>query len=415
MSAPWFRVPEWCALADDPAEVTAAVWLLGRWHLGREPSVADLKRTMTWGWDRSSTFAARLWTWAGEAGARRPDALPGKSGSNRGGSVAKPGRLEVAAIDIVEPDRGAIGEAPGSNRGASHERVLLPERDTDQQTEAAPAAGSANPEAAPDAKPSLDVDPPRNGDRRGDRDPRGTAKPDDEATLYAAYRGARPRVPATPTPDSRKHIRRILTECGGLEQAGLYLGWTFQSQDERARQVRGEAPWPGGKVNAMTSLEELGRHVGSRMPMAEAWESRGRGAGVGPSAASAPPTDDVQRAWEWVCGFVRSATPGQRPAESTVPWQARARAALRRVPNGWQRVLTADDFNRRALREEFVSRWSETPASATPAQNGGPGSTEAAPHPTTAPVAPPERAERAPANAMREPGTPPQLRLMGAR
>jgi hypothetical protein len=121
-------------------------------------------------------------------------------------------------------------------------------------------------------------------------EPTPKARTSDEDTLYAAYRGFRPRIPPTPTPDTRKHLRRILTEAGGIEPAGLYLAWTFQSQDERALQVQGKAPWPGGRLNAMLSLEELGRHVGSRMPMAEAWDARGRRSGPQAPPGQAPRT-----------------------------------------------------------------------------------------------------------------------------
>lgn len=80
-----------------------------------------------------------------------------------------------------------------------------------------------------------------------------------------------------PTPDGRKALARILTECGGFERAGLYLAWVHESRDEWAMQLRGEAPWPaGGGIRARLSLEELARHVEGRLAQAEAWEARHR-------------------------------------------------------------------------------------------------------------------------------------------
>jgi hypothetical protein len=143
------------------------------------------------------------------------------------------------------------------------------------------------------------------------------ARTSDEDTLYAAYRGFRPRIPPTPTPDTRKHLRRILTEAGGIEPAGLYLAWTFQSQDERALQVQGKAPWPGGKVNPMLSLEELGRHIGSRMPMAEAWDARGRRNGPQAPPGQAPRPTRGTLASEL---FADDPDPAPRPNAINTTW-----------------------------------------------------------------------------------------------
>jgi hypothetical protein len=98
------------------------------------------------------------------------------------------------------------------------------------------------------------------------------------ADLYAVYHTARPRTAPTATPDTRKHLRRILVECGNdLDSASLLLVWHFQSQDERARQARGEIPWPGdGKPRAMMALEQIASKVGSRLEMAREWDARGR-------------------------------------------------------------------------------------------------------------------------------------------
>ena len=111
MSADWFRIPEWCAVAEDPSEVTAAVYLLGRWHLGRDPSRAELKRVTGWGWDKCDRFISRLRSWGEAAGARVPDEKRGKTG--RRPEIA--GRHDLDSSGIVEASRGETG----SDRGAS--------------------------------------------------------------------------------------------------------------------------------------------------------------------------------------------------------------------------------------------------------------------------------------------------------
>jgi hypothetical protein len=107
--------------------------------------------------------------------------------------------------------------------------------------------------------------------------PREPRKPDDVDALHAVYRGHRPRTSATPTPDSRKALTRILGECDGkLDVAGLYLAWVFQSDDQHAQQLRGELPWIDGKVIARCDVVSLSRNIPPRLAAAEAWDARGR-------------------------------------------------------------------------------------------------------------------------------------------
>jgi hypothetical protein len=107
--------------------------------------------------------------------------------------------------------------------------------------------------------------------------PRAPRKPDDVDALHAVYRGHRPRTSATPTPDSRKALTRILGECDGkLDVAGLYFAWVFQSDDQHARQLRGELPWLDGKLIARCDVVSLSRNILPRLAAAEAWDARGR-------------------------------------------------------------------------------------------------------------------------------------------
>jgi hypothetical protein len=107
--------------------------------------------------------------------------------------------------------------------------------------------------------------------------PRAPRKSEPADALHAVYRGHRPRVHATPTPDTRKALKRILAECGDdLDAAALYLAWTFESQDAHALQLRGEAPWPGGSVQARCDVVSLSRNIPPRLSAAQAWDARGR-------------------------------------------------------------------------------------------------------------------------------------------
>lgn len=108
--------------------------------------------------------------------------------------------------------------------------------------------------------------------------------------LHAVYRGHRPRTGATPTPDGRKALKRILAECDDkLDVAALYLAWVFESQDQHAQQLRGEAPWLDGKVIARCDVLSLSRHIAPRLAAAQAWDARGR-QDAPPSVHLAPST-----------------------------------------------------------------------------------------------------------------------------
>jgi len=179
--------------------------------------------------------------------------LRGPPGLKSGGTPESPGtpKSPPAPVGDFTPPLGGDftppwGEISGTNP-VSESRHLNPVSESDQEGAPAPAV-------APSA--------PR--------------KPDDAVALHAVYRGHRPRVAATPTPDSRKALSRILAECGDLDTAATYLAWTFESQDEHARQLRGDAPWPGGQVLARCDVVSLSRNVPPRLAAAQAWDARGR-------------------------------------------------------------------------------------------------------------------------------------------
>jgi hypothetical protein len=94
--------------------------------------------------------------------------------------------------------------------------------------------------------------------------------------LYAVWRRAHPTAKGEPTPDARKALARILAECTDADQAAIYLSWVAESMDEDALRLRGLAPWPGGEIRRRDDLESLSRHIPARLPLALAWEARGR-------------------------------------------------------------------------------------------------------------------------------------------
>lgn len=101
-----FLVPPWCADIYNPnGEAAAAVWLLGRWAAGEDVPVNKLKSFTGWGFERAAKFIRRMWSEAGEAGAPRPDALPGEPINNgpEDALFELPGHLTHA--DVVQRAR----------------------------------------------------------------------------------------------------------------------------------------------------------------------------------------------------------------------------------------------------------------------------------------------------------------------
>lgn len=102
------------------------------------------------------------------------------------------------------------------------------------------------------------------------------ARPDPHAELYAVWRELHPGSRRAASADTRKAVGRILVECDGLETAGVYLAWVAGSADEAAGRLRGVTPWPDGTIVRRDDLESLSRHIPSRLPLALAWDARGR-------------------------------------------------------------------------------------------------------------------------------------------
>jgi hypothetical protein len=52
----------------------------------------------------------------------------------------------------------------------------------------------------------------------------------------------------------------------------LLMEWAHVGTCERARQLRGEHPWPDGRRTVYTDLGSLSRHVAGRLEMARSWK-----------------------------------------------------------------------------------------------------------------------------------------------
>lgn len=133
----------------------------------------------------------------------------------------------------------------------------------------------------------MPIDPPRPPEpTRAPRQPNGTAA--SVAVLYAAWKANHPRSADDPTPSTRKALQTLLVECGNEHMALTYLDWVADSMDERAMQIRGDAPWPGGKASAdHNNLPSHASNVAGRLGMVEAWDARGR-VNVHPRPGPAP-------------------------------------------------------------------------------------------------------------------------------
>lgn len=131
----------------------------------------------------------------------------------------------------------------------------------------------------------------------------GVASATDAGALYAVWRQSHPRAGERPTPEGAKAIKRLLVECAGLNDATVYLQWLAESQDEYARQLRGEAPWSDGRVKSYAaSLTEAARSPEARLAAALVWDARGRTvAPVGPSRVKETVSPEWVTAWKRVC------------------------------------------------------------------------------------------------------------------
>lgn len=204
------------------------------------------------------------------------------------------------------------------------------------------------------------------------------------------------------TAERRKHLAARVREFDAATVLRV-AEWVRLSTHERAKFLRER-----GDVKTLLRPENFATYAA----LSAGWSADART--VEPARQpSSPPTEEAGRAWEWICTFVRTTRPGEVLPPPASAAEARARSALRNVPNGWQRVLTCDDFRRRALREEFTARWND--ASGPPSPTEPPRHTKA---PTQAPAsipAPAAGAERASVSAMREPQPSPTSKLLGMR
>jgi len=324
--------PEIAAVLSKPWPQAAAEQDL-RWHAGQVRMTADRERAsqrwtmpgyrefeLRWGWGghRVRKLMAAECEWRDQVAPTAETTQPGR----------KPAAPTAAPSAAVEPAFAA---------------------DTGISPTAPPAAPSAAETTHPGRKsgdtrvPLLtDHRSPITGDTHSGGKPPTPPSPASEA--YAAWRAAHPRAPTKPTPDARRAVERILVETAGVEHAAVYFAWVELSADEAACRLRGEAPWPDGTVTRRDDLESLSRHIPARLPLALAWEERGRR-----DAPRAAPNSPALDAW---LAMLAGRWPTDGPAA----------AALRAI-GGSSAVRARTSFDEPRLRDRFLATYDTQPKS----------------------------------------------------
>jgi hypothetical protein len=255
--------------------------------------------------DRKAAILRILEEWASKEPKR---ATAARVGTQSGQGVFK-GDTPVGTGDtddqrIVGPASGQGRDTTGTGEGQgrdTHAGVFPDQPPTYQppvDTVSPPAAAGGPP--APPPAPPLPAAPGGTASVAGGAaSPVKPKPPDDALTLWLVYRQhrldlpllrdepgrpapdgrkARPHLGLTPTTGSRKLLRTLLAEAGDFERAGRHLAWVFESLDERAMQLRAEAPWPGGDVVFRADLNGIvvAEKLPGRLEMTDRWEARGR-------------------------------------------------------------------------------------------------------------------------------------------
>jgi hypothetical protein len=169
--------------------------------------------------------------------------------------------FDRAARGIVGP-RAATGPAQGALWGSEASGAPLPPPPPPEPARAPPRARKAT----------------------------AADKAADALAVYGAWRAYHPRAAETPTPDATKLLGRLLIEAGGLDGAMLLMEWAHVGTCERARQLRGEHPWPDGRRTVYTDLGSLSRHVASRLEMAHDWKDKSTDKDTGLKVLHVPET-----------------------------------------------------------------------------------------------------------------------------
>ena len=280
------------------------------------PDAQDPHAVRTRARDQFFTGAQAQSTGTGE---RAPDLVPSPPPAKPSGS---PDDLRSKAADLADPEAWRASEEfePSTNAYVFDDAdpVGASEHPSDPRQIESPATRA--PEAPPkDLRPSP-PHPPGNGEGapgdatapqsapslfgRTDTAPEASApakapprarkataadKAADALAVYAAWRVYHPRAAETPTPDATKLLGRLLIEAGGLDGALLLMEWAHVGTCERARQLRGEAPWPDGRRTVYTDLGSLSRHVAGRLEMARSWKEGATDKDSGLNVINLPP------------------------------------------------------------------------------------------------------------------------------
>lgn len=166
--------------------------------------------------------------------------------------------------------------------------------------------------------------------------------------LYLTWKEAHPTAAGTPTATNRKALIMILAECGTEAAAHVYLRWVAESQDERARQLRGAAPWHDGQKISRDDLVSLSRHIPTRLSSALAWDARGRNDPIPVKHQTV--STGTQADWLDACTATRT-----KSYDGLTP---NIRQAIRDV-GGSTAFAARNDFTEKDLRTRFLARVGE--------------------------------------------------------
>jgi hypothetical protein len=231
------------------------VFLLGKGGGAQFPGRTELMKRWDWT-DRAvrSLLAAEDW--------QDPNRPVAKEQLRQSFKGARKGEVEACPMTRQWPANDPPMTAPAN---ADNPPIVSNER---------PMAVQSMSIARASSEPRSTTEPQTTQERAADPGP--TPKLDPALTLWSVLRGYQPRRDPTPNAPALKAMRRMLAECGGLDQAGIYLAWAHHAQDRWAQRLRGEAPWPDGDTVRRMDPESLARSIGGRMEQAMAWESGGR-------------------------------------------------------------------------------------------------------------------------------------------
>lgn len=211
----WFRVPVSLAKnLDGSRKATtdeATVDLLGRWHLGENPSIYILRRAWRWSADRVIALRRKLGAWARAVGAYVP--------------------FLSESIDFGREDDGCTSIS-GERPDASRARVPSSERERTDVVHAAPAPLERMMVEPDNDEPSI----PEPASEEESMKPKPEVQ-EGMNRVWDAYRRYHPKAKAEP-PKAVLPLLRSAVEEYGADDVVAVVAWAHLSTHKRAAYLR---------------------------------------------------------------------------------------------------------------------------------------------------------------------------------